>query len=166
MRAIKLAGNAWVSPLKTPAQFVAALESADTAPPPAGLSIDYALGTANKVIRWAFERQGLHGLPRPDTPVIGPESAMTVDLHIDDRRGSASARIRLSTSATTAGRRASMPCGCGTMRTASRRIRTQSPARTTSSTSKCRIEGGKLRGARWSRRGGPISLGPVSRPVP
>jgi hypothetical protein len=86
MQAISIAGNAWVNTLKTPAQFVAALESADTAQPHAGLSISYALGTANKVIRWAFERQGLHGLPGKNTLVIGPESDMKVDLHIDDLR--------------------------------------------------------------------------------
>ena len=43
-------------------------------------------GTTHKVIRWAFERQGLYQLDSAPTPTIQPGSPPEVDVYIDDGR--------------------------------------------------------------------------------
>ena len=43
-------------------------------------------GTTHKVIRWAFERQGLYQPPDAPTPTIQPGSPPDVDVYIDDGR--------------------------------------------------------------------------------
>lgn len=90
IRAIDLLGPAAVTPCEDVRAFVDALCKTDIAtavdPGPGG----YIGGTVHKVVQWAFERQGLYGVPIPGSPIIGPEgpmgSATAVDLHIDDRR--------------------------------------------------------------------------------
>lgn len=86
MRTIQSLGAAAVAPSTTPHDFVDAMRKADTAtasvPGPGG----YVGGTVHKVVQWAFERQGLYGMPVPGSPVIGPEEVAAVDLHIEDLR--------------------------------------------------------------------------------
>jgi hypothetical protein len=86
MRAIQSLGAAAVTPSTLPVDFVDALKKADTAtattPGPGG----YVGGTVHKVVQWAFERQGLYGMPVAGSSVIGPEDPATVDLHIEDLR--------------------------------------------------------------------------------
>lgn len=87
MKAIKLAGTASSSTVVTPVDFVSTLIQAEISSPPAPVAaLKYAAGSMNKVVLWAFEQQGLFGNPVPGSPVVGPESRMLVDLHIDDRR--------------------------------------------------------------------------------
>ena len=86
MRSIQSLGAAAVTPCMQPHDFVDAMRKADTgteaAPGPGG----YVGGTVHKVVQWAFERQGLDGVPAPGSAVIGPEETALVDLHIDDLR--------------------------------------------------------------------------------
>jgi hypothetical protein len=44
-------------------------------------------GAYNKVIRWAFEKQGLFQPPAAPTPVTSPGAPPEVDVYIDDGRG-------------------------------------------------------------------------------
>ena len=96
MRAI-----AWLGPIthvtaETPDQFVSALIDADVAtlqgpPTPPHRRHAPALprrvgGCAHKVVRWAFEAQGLYATTDPDTVVNAPGLAPEVDVFIDDRR--------------------------------------------------------------------------------
>ncbi len=87
MRTIQTLGPAAVSPCLTANDFVQVMRKVDTAPAtvpaPAG---GYVGGAVQKVIQWAFERQGLYGQPTADSPVSGPEEFATVDLHIEDLR--------------------------------------------------------------------------------
>jgi hypothetical protein len=90
MRTVASLGPANVSPCASVHIFVHAMRSVDCAtsgrPGPGG----YVGGTANKVIQWAFERQGLYGKPLPDSPIIGPDGrhggSPEVDLQIEDQR--------------------------------------------------------------------------------
>ncbi len=90
MRTIASLGPASVSPCTSVRMFVHTMRSVDCftggVPGPG----NYVGGTANKVIQWAFERQGLYGVPIPGSPIIGaegrPDTATQVDLHIDDQR--------------------------------------------------------------------------------
>ena len=90
MRTLASLGPANVSPCASVQMFVHAMRSVDCAtsgqPGPGG----YIGGTTNKVIQWAFERQGLYGRPLPDSPIIGLEGlhggSPQVDLQIEDKR--------------------------------------------------------------------------------
>ena len=86
MRTIESLGAAGVVPSTSPDQFVDLMRKVDTgtatAPGPGG----YVGGTVHKVVRWAFERQGLHAMPIPSPTVSGPDEVADVDLHIDDLR--------------------------------------------------------------------------------
>jgi hypothetical protein len=86
MRTIESLGWASVVPSTEPDQFVDAMRKVDTAtaevPGPGG----YVGGTVHKVVQWAFERQGLYGLPVPHSAVSGPEERAPIDLHIKDLR--------------------------------------------------------------------------------
>jgi hypothetical protein len=86
MRTIESLGGAGVTPSTEPGQFVDAMRKVDTVtatvPGPGG----YVGGTVHKVVQWAFERQGLYGLPVPGSAVSGPEEVAPVDLHIKDLR--------------------------------------------------------------------------------
>jgi hypothetical protein len=90
MRTMASLGPANTSPCTSVHQFVHAMRTVDcfttTDIGPGG----YVGGSANKLIQWAFERQGLYGRPVPDSRVMGPESpgpgAPRVDLHLRDRR--------------------------------------------------------------------------------
>lgn len=90
MRTLASLGPANVSPCVSVHMFVHAMRTIDCAtsamPGPGG----YIGGTANKLIQWAFERQGLYGIPVPSAQIAGPEErgqrTLDVDLHIDDRR--------------------------------------------------------------------------------
>lgn len=84
MRAIGLLGAAEIVPASTPDQFVSALMDAD---------ISSALfvtsngrqrvgGNAHKVVRWAFERQGLYPAAGTELPVSVPGDAPPVDVYI------------------------------------------------------------------------------------
>ena len=87
MRTIQSLGPAAVTPCSTANDFVSVMRKVDAAPAnepaPAGR---YVGGAVQKVIQWAFERQGLYGLPVVGSPVSGPEELATVDLHIEDLR--------------------------------------------------------------------------------
>ncbi len=86
MRAIEMLGPVAVTPATTPQVFMEAMRDADhtttTTPGPGG----YVGGTVNKVIQWAFERQGLYATPVRNSPVSGKDECATVDLHIKDLR--------------------------------------------------------------------------------
>jgi hypothetical protein len=89
MQAIGLLGAAAIVPAGTPDQFVSALMDADigtgTFLPPSIPPSQFAThpprvgGTAYKVVRWAFEQQGLYAKTRP---VIGPGEPPLVDVYV------------------------------------------------------------------------------------
>jgi hypothetical protein len=88
LRAIGLLGPAaWVPP-QTPDQLVSALIDADVATMPAtqGPLTDRVGGWAHKVVRWAFEAQGLYATTNPLAVVDEPGQPSPVDVFIDDRR--------------------------------------------------------------------------------
>jgi hypothetical protein len=96
MRAI-----AWLGPIthvtaETPDQLVSALIDADVgtlqgpAPPPRPPKVPELPrrvgGCAHKVVRWAFEAQGLYATTDPDAVVNAPGLPPEVDVFIDNRR--------------------------------------------------------------------------------
>lgn len=87
MRAVTLLGPLPIVPAATPDQFVSALIDADVGTEAPGTHPVRFGGTAHKVIRWAFEAQGLYGddgnldMSRDD---IGKPPA--VDIYIADQR--------------------------------------------------------------------------------
>lgn len=90
MKAIALLGPDSIVPAYSADHFVSALIDADL-----GLQADELLGPtagrACKVIRWAFETQGLYATEDPGVVAEGPGKPPPVDLYIGDRRrGSAS----------------------------------------------------------------------------
>ena len=85
MRAIKSLGPTAAISSTIPSDFVQVMRAVDevtASPGPGG----YVGGAVNKVIQWAFERQGLYALPAPGSSVAGPEEPVAVDLHIEDQR--------------------------------------------------------------------------------
>jgi hypothetical protein len=86
MRALKLLGAAAVTPATGPMSLVNALIMADEATEGALNAGSIVGGSARKVVRWAFEQQGLLGVPVPNSRVCGPETDAAVDLHIEDQR--------------------------------------------------------------------------------
>ena len=103
MRAISLLGPDSIAPARTPDQFVSALIDADlgTDGRPGGWTIrpDWPFrsttphaarrrsgGRVHKVIRWAFEQQGLYATTDPLAVVEGPGLPPAEDVYIADRR--------------------------------------------------------------------------------
>jgi len=88
MRAIGLLGPSMWAPAETPDQLVSALVDADIATWPAssGPLEDRVGGWSHKVIRWAFEAQGLYATTDPLDVVDAPGNPPDVDVFIDDLR--------------------------------------------------------------------------------
>jgi hypothetical protein len=88
LRTIGLLGPAAWVPAETPDQLVSALIDADvgTLPASAGPLRHRVGGWAHKVIRWAFEAQGLYATTDPLAVVDAPGLPPPVDVFIDDRR--------------------------------------------------------------------------------
>ena len=88
LRAIKLMPAYNVSVVETADQFVTTLIDADIATWPAssGPLKDRAGGWAHKVVRWAFEAQGLYATTDPLKVINRPGSPPPVDIFIDTRR--------------------------------------------------------------------------------
>jgi hypothetical protein len=84
MRAIDLLGQASMVPTVTPDQFVTALSDADvgTWPLPSG----WVGGCAHKVVRWAFEAQGLYATTDPLAVIDAPGAPPDIDIYIDNGR--------------------------------------------------------------------------------
>lgn len=87
MRAIELLGPAAWAAVETPDQLVSFLTDADiaTSPAPSGPLKDRVGGWAHKVVRWAFEAQGLYAAD-PLAVTDAPGEPPPVDVYIDDRR--------------------------------------------------------------------------------
>jgi hypothetical protein len=87
MRAIAWLGPINWAPAETPDQFVSALTDADI-----GTAVGMSAfsgrigGCAHKVVRWAFEAQGLYATSNPQDVVNAPGDPPDVDIFIDDRR--------------------------------------------------------------------------------
>jgi hypothetical protein len=88
MRAVASLGAESAAPIETPDQLVSALTDADIATHPAssGPLKGRAGGWAHKVIRWAFEAQGLYASADPAAVVNAPGEPPDGDLYIDDGR--------------------------------------------------------------------------------
>ncbi|MBI3349589.1 MAG: hypothetical protein HY020_20565 [Burkholderiales bacterium] len=98
MRGVSLLGPDSVAPARTPDQFVSALIEADlgtgdwqvTATWPFNRDERYMSrrgGRVHKVIRWAFEQQGLYATDDPTTTSEEVGRPPAVDVFIDDRAG-------------------------------------------------------------------------------
>ena len=87
MRAIAWLGPInWV-PAETPDQFVSALTDADIGTAVGMPAFSGRIGgCAHKVVRWAFEAQGLYATSNPQDVVNAPGDPPQVDIFIDDRR--------------------------------------------------------------------------------
>ena len=89
MKAIGLMSPAFMLPLETPDQFVSTLIDADhDTPLPVALGPlkDRVGGCAHKVVRWAFEAQGLYATMDPLAVVDKPGKPPARDVFIDDER--------------------------------------------------------------------------------
>ena len=88
MRAIAWLGPAKYVSVETPDQFVSALIDADIATEPAtGPPLLRRVGgCAHKVVRWAFEAQGLYAATDPLAIVDAPGSPPEIDIFIDNGR--------------------------------------------------------------------------------
>jgi len=74
----------FVAPPRTAAEFADNMTEANLAMVPFD---GHPGGTAHKVVRWAFEQQGLYQPTGAPVPVTGPGAPPAVDLYIDDGRG-------------------------------------------------------------------------------
>ena len=97
MRGISLLGPDTLAPARTPDQFVSALIEADLATGAwtvdatwpfnrAARQVRRQGGLVHKVVRWAFEQQGLYATPDPRETAEGPGLPPPVDVYIADRR--------------------------------------------------------------------------------
>lgn len=86
LRALLLCGPASLVPVRSADAFVSALIDADIGSRAQRGSSDPTGGCLHKVVRWAFERQGLYAAAGADVDVEGPGRAPPVDLWIEDRR--------------------------------------------------------------------------------
>jgi hypothetical protein len=84
MRAIRTLGAAGTVPASTPDQFVSALMDADTGTEEFVSTNGQRRvgGTVHKVVRWAFEQQGLYAKPAAGAPVSGPGEPEPVDVYV------------------------------------------------------------------------------------
>jgi hypothetical protein len=100
MRAIALLGPATVVPARSADQFVSALIDADIGTAGWTVQADWPEpgpqrtvrrrgGAVHKVIRWAFEQQGLYATADPSEIREGPGLPPEVDIHIPGRGGRA-----------------------------------------------------------------------------
>ena len=85
MKAIALLGPDSIVPAYSADHFVSALIDADLGLPADGV-LGPSAGRACKVIRWAFETQGLYATEDPGAVAEGPGKPPPVDLYIGDRR--------------------------------------------------------------------------------
>src|SRR5262249_41651862 len=85
---IRLMSPALLAPLETPDQFVTALVNADegTLPALTGPLQGRVGGWAHKVVRWAFEAQGLYATTDPLAVVDEPGQPPDPEVFIDDLR--------------------------------------------------------------------------------
>jgi len=83
IRGIGSLATAPITPTPNPAVWVTALQNADI-----GTAIfdDQPGGCCVKVLRWAFEQQGLFQPPGAPVPVVTPGAPPSVDVYIDDGR--------------------------------------------------------------------------------
>lgn len=72
-----------ITPTPTADVFATALMTADIGTPSL---TGHVSGTFHKVIRWAFEKQGLYRLPHPGAATNTPGDPPPVDVYIDDGR--------------------------------------------------------------------------------
>lgn len=98
MRAIALLGPNGVAPARSVGPFVGALIDADLGTGPWQIkapwpyrdgvlrNVERQGGRVHKVIRWAFEQQGLYAAQTPGEVVEGPGSAPPVDVYIASQR--------------------------------------------------------------------------------
>ena len=88
MKAIRFMPQAFLAPLETPDQLVSALTDADRSTLPAtfGPLAGRVGGWAFKVVRWAFEAQGLFATSNLLDVVDAPGKPQDRDVFIDDRR--------------------------------------------------------------------------------
>jgi hypothetical protein len=97
MRGISLLGPDTLAPARTPDQFVSALIDADLGTGAWDVDATWPFnrearqvsrqgGRVHKVIRWAFEQQGLFATRNPRETVEGPGLPPLVDVYIADRR--------------------------------------------------------------------------------
>jgi hypothetical protein len=88
LRAIGLLPPAFLNVVETPDQLVSTLIDADvgTWPASAGPLQGRAGGWAHKVVRWAFEAQGLYATTNPWEVVHAPGKPPPVDIFIENRR--------------------------------------------------------------------------------
>jgi hypothetical protein len=91
MRGIRLAGWHGSGLIRTPDQFVSTLIFADESTAMLGARVG---GCAHKVVRWAFEAQGLFAAAGPDAVINAPGRPPQVDIFIDDRRPDADADVK------------------------------------------------------------------------
>lgn len=84
MRAIALLGPAGLVPVRSADAFASAMIDADIGT--RGLFASYAGGCVHKVVRWAFEQQGLFATGDPQEIVEGAGLPPPVDLWIKDKR--------------------------------------------------------------------------------
>jgi hypothetical protein len=88
MKAIRFMPQAFLVPLETPDQLVSALVDADRSTMPAtfGALAARTGGWAHKVVRWAFEAQGLYATADPLEVVDAPGMPKDRDIFINDLR--------------------------------------------------------------------------------
>ena len=88
MKAIDTLGPASLTPVETPDELVSALIDADigTLPVASGPLAHRVGGYAHKVIRWAFEMQGLYTGAAPEDVVDTPGQPVDPDVFIEDLR--------------------------------------------------------------------------------
>jgi len=88
LRAIGLLPPAYLNVLETPDQLVSVLIDADigTWPANTGPLKGRAGGWAHKVVRWAFEAQGLYATTNPSEVIDAPGQPPPVDIFIDTGR--------------------------------------------------------------------------------
>jgi hypothetical protein len=88
MKAIRFMPQAFLAPLETPDQLVSALTVADcsTLPVTTGALAARTGGWAYKVVRWAFEAQGLYATSNPLEVVDAPGNPKDPDIFINDLR--------------------------------------------------------------------------------
>lgn len=87
LRAILLLGPGALVPVRSADAFVSALVDADIGSSDVGGQLDhYPGGCLHKVVRWAFERQGLFATAQPDADAEGLGRPPAVDLWLQDMR--------------------------------------------------------------------------------
>jgi hypothetical protein len=88
LRAALLLGPAALVPARSADALVSAMVDADIGTHQPGTLL-FPGGCLHKVLRWAFERQGLFATSLPDKNVEGPGLSPAVDLWVMDRRSDA-----------------------------------------------------------------------------